>query len=96
LAGDEQHQDTSHGKRHSDYTENEDGEEISPQVTVRLLVPSDQIGCILGKGGQIIQGIRSEIGAQIRVLSNDHIPASDIWRHGSCQKGSSSSVISPP
>lgn len=54
---------------------NEDGEEISPQVTVRLLVPSDQIGCILGKGGQIIQGIRSETGAQIRVLSNDHIPA---------------------
>ncbi|CAN6207503.1 unnamed protein product [Urochloa humidicola] len=53
---------------------NEDSEEV-PQVTVRLLVPSDQIGCIIGKGGHIIQGIRSETGAQIRVLSNDHIPA---------------------
>lgn len=54
---------------------NEDNEEASPQVTVRLLVPSDQIGCIIGKGGHIIQGIRSDTGAQIRVLSNDNIPA---------------------
>ncbi|OEL30902.1 hypothetical protein BAE44_0008079 [Dichanthelium oligosanthes] len=53
----------------------EDSEEVLPQVTVRLLVPSDQIGCIIGKGGHIIQGIRSETGAQIRVLSNDHMPA---------------------
>ncbi|KAK3151751.1 hypothetical protein QOZ80_3AG0250040 [Eleusine coracana subsp. coracana] len=54
---------------------NEDSEEASPQVIVRLLVPSDQIGCIIGKGGHIIQGIRSDTGAQIRVLSKDHIPA---------------------
>jgi poly(rC)-binding protein 3/4 len=54
---------------------NEDSEEVLPQGTVRLLVPSDQIGCIIGKGGHIIQGIRSDTGAQIRVLSNDHIPA---------------------
>ncbi|KAL6878280.1 hypothetical protein ACP4OV_012450 [Aristida adscensionis] len=53
----------------------EDSEDVLPQVTVRLLVPSDQIGCIIGKGGHIIQGIRSETGAQIRVLSNEHIPA---------------------
>ncbi|CAN6319820.1 unnamed protein product [Urochloa humidicola] len=53
----------------------EDSEEALPQVTVCLLVPSDQIGCIIGKGGHIIQGIRSETGAQIRVLGNDHIPA---------------------
>jgi len=69
---------------------NEDGEEISPQVTVRLLVPSDQIGCILGKGGQIIQGIRSETGAQIRVLSNDHIPACAISGDELLQVGNSS------
>ncbi|XP_072990491.1 RNA-binding KH domain-containing protein RCF3 isoform X1 [Typha latifolia] len=47
----------------------------SPQVTVRLLVPSDQIGCIIGKGGQIIQGIRSDTGAQVRILKNEHLPA---------------------
>ncbi|KAL3624021.1 hypothetical protein CASFOL_032837 [Castilleja foliolosa] len=44
------------------------------QVTLRLLVPSDQIGCIIGKGGQIIQNIRSETGAQIRIVKDDHLP----------------------
>ena len=54
---------------------NEENEEGSAQVTVRLLVPSDQIGCIIGKGGHIIQGIRSDTGSQIRVLSNEHLPS---------------------
>lgn len=52
----------------------EDSEEV-PQVTVRLLVPSDQIGCIIGKGGQIVQSIRSETGAQVRIVKDDHLPA---------------------
>uniref|UniRef100_A0A1D1YND2 KH domain-containing protein At4g18375 n=2 Tax=Anthurium amnicola TaxID=1678845 RepID=A0A1D1YND2_9ARAE len=52
----------------------EDIDADTPQVTVRLLVPSDQIGCIIGKGGQIIQGIRSDTGAQIRILKNDIPP----------------------
>lgn len=46
------------------------------QVTVRMLVPSDQIGCVIGKGGQVIQTIRTETRAQIRVLSSEqHLPA---------------------
>lgn len=49
--------------------------EDAPQVTVRLLVPSDQIGCILGKRGQIVQNIHSETGAQIRILKDNHLPA---------------------
>ncbi|KAM3286539.1 KH domain-containing protein HEN4 isoform X1 [Capsicum chacoense] len=49
--------------------------EDAPQITVRLLVPSDQIGCIIGKGGQIVQNIRSETGAQIRILKDNHLPA---------------------
>ncbi|CAL9105253.1 unnamed protein product [Musa textilis] len=53
----------------------EDIDGDNPQVTVRLLVPSDQIGCIIGKGGQIIQGIRSDTGAQVRILKNEHLPA---------------------
>ncbi|PKA57994.1 KH domain-containing protein [Apostasia shenzhenica] len=53
----------------------EDADANFPQVTVRLLVPSDQIGCIIGKGGQIIQGIRSDTSAQIRILKNDHLPS---------------------
>ena len=43
-------------------------------VTCRLLVPSDQIGCIIGKGGQIVQNIRSDTGAQIRILKDEHLP----------------------
>ncbi|KAK4752853.1 hypothetical protein SAY87_021651 [Trapa incisa] len=47
----------------------------SQQVTARLLVPSDQIGCIIGRGGQIVQSIRSDTGSQIRILKDDHLPA---------------------
>ncbi|XP_054825750.1 KH domain-containing protein HEN4-like isoform X2 [Prosopis cineraria] len=44
------------------------------QATAKLLVPSDQIGCVIGKGGQIVQSIRSDTGAQIRILKDDHLP----------------------
>lgn len=44
------------------------------QVTVRMLVPSDQIGCVIGKGGQVVQNIRSETRAQIRILTSEHLP----------------------
>ncbi|GLT56514.1 hypothetical protein SLA2020_295500 [Shorea laevis] len=44
------------------------------QVTARLLVPSDQIGCVIGKGGQIVQNIRGDTGAQIRILKDEHLP----------------------
>lgn len=44
------------------------------QITVRMLVPSDQIGCVLGKGGQVVKNIRSETRAQIRILSDDRLP----------------------
>lgn len=44
-------------------------------VIVRMLVASDQIGCILGKGGQVIQNMRNETHAQIRVLSSEPLPA---------------------
>ncbi|XP_022993579.1 KH domain-containing protein HEN4-like [Cucurbita maxima] len=52
----------------------EESEGVSHQVTARLLVPSDQIGCIIGKGGQIVQNIRTETGALIRILKDDHLP----------------------
>ncbi|KAH7656379.1 K Homology domain-containing protein [Dioscorea alata] len=57
-----------------DSLNDEDADADAPQVTVRLLVPSDQIGCIIGKGGQIVQGIRSDTGAQIRILKSEHLP----------------------
>lgn len=53
----------------------EEDPEEGQQATIRLLVASDQIGCVIGKGGQIIQGFRSDTGAQIRILKNEHLPA---------------------
>ncbi|CAI0405985.1 unnamed protein product [Linum tenue] len=50
------------------------GQVQQKQVTLRMLVPSDQIGCVIGKGGQVIQSIRSETGAQIRILKDEHLP----------------------
>ncbi|KAK9107545.1 hypothetical protein Syun_023556 [Stephania yunnanensis] len=52
----------------------DDDPEGLPQVTIRLLVASDQIGCVIGKGGTIIQNMRSDTGAQIRILKNEHLP----------------------
>ncbi|KAL6012805.1 hypothetical protein ACLOJK_003294 [Asimina triloba] len=46
----------------------------SSAVCVRLLVLSNQVGCILGKGGSVIKQISSESGAQIRVLPRDKLP----------------------
>ncbi|KAJ3673803.1 hypothetical protein LUZ60_005795 [Juncus effusus] len=55
----------------------EEGEAVADpsQITARLLVPSDQIGCVIGKGGTIIQGIRIDTGAQIRIMKDNHLPA---------------------
>lgn len=40
----------------------------------RLLVSSNQIGCLLGKGGAIISEMRKLTGAYIRILGKDQIP----------------------
>nr|XP_043630629.1 KH domain-containing protein HEN4 [Erigeron canadensis] len=45
------------------------------QVTVRLLVSADQIGCVIGKGGQVVQNIRNDTGVEIRILTSEHLPA---------------------
>ncbi|XP_078434373.1 KH domain-containing protein HEN4-like [Wolffia australiana] len=49
--------------------------EIQGLVVCRLLAPSSQVGCVLGKGGKIVEKIRQESGAQIRVLSVEQVPA---------------------
>ncbi|KMZ61799.1 hypothetical protein ZOSMA_4G00880 [Zostera marina] len=53
-----------------------DEEEKGEQQTVvcRLLTLTSQVGCVLGKGGKIVEKIRQESGAHIRVLSKDQIP----------------------
>lgn len=44
-------------------------------VSARLLVPNNLVGCLLGRKGDVIQRLRSETGANIRVLPADHLPA---------------------
>lgn len=51
----------------------EDNNEIS--VTTRLLVPNNLVGCVLGRKGDVIQRLRSEIGASIRVLPPENLPS---------------------
>ncbi|VVB14566.1 unnamed protein product [Arabis nemorensis] len=63
-----------HDRVVADDPQSEDSSEGEQQVTARLLVPSDQIGCILGRGGQIVQNIRSETGAQIRIIKDRNMP----------------------
>ncbi|GFS36865.1 hypothetical protein Acr_00g0048330 [Actinidia rufa] len=44
-------------------------------VTARLLVPNNNtVGCLLGRKGDVIQRLRSDTGANIRVLPADHLP----------------------
>jgi len=52
----------------------EDFDAGSPEVSVRFLVPSDQIGHIIGKGGQTIHSIRNDSEAHVRILKNEHLP----------------------
>lgn len=55
--------------------EGDPGDGMYLQTTqIRLLVPSSQIGCVLGKGGAIITKLREESGAQIRVVGGDQVP----------------------
>ncbi|CAH8327660.1 unnamed protein product [Eruca vesicaria subsp. sativa] len=61
-----------HDRVVADDGDGSDGGEKS--VTAKLLVPSDQIGCVLGKGGQVVQNIRSETGAHIRVSKDRNMP----------------------
>lgn len=43
-------------------------------MLAKLLVSSNQIGCLLGKGGSIIAEMRKSTGAYIRILGKDQTP----------------------
>lgn len=51
-----------------------DNADNDTSVTARLLVPNNLVGCVIGKGGDVIQSLRSETGAVIRVLPPDLLP----------------------
>uniref|UniRef100_A0A8R7P760 K Homology domain-containing protein n=1 Tax=Triticum urartu TaxID=4572 RepID=A0A8R7P760_TRIUA len=48
--------------------------ETAGDVTSRILVPGNQVGCLLGKGGSIIQQLRNDTGAGIRILPSENLP----------------------
>ncbi|XP_050382435.1 KH domain-containing protein At4g18375-like [Argentina anserina] len=52
-------------------TFDDDNENI---VVTRLLVPNNLVGCLLGKHGSVIQRLRNETHANIRVLPADQLP----------------------
>lgn len=56
---------------YSGVTFDDDNENI---VVTRLLVPNNLVGCLLGKRGDVIQRLRSETCANIRVLPADQLP----------------------
>ncbi|KAJ7946791.1 KH domain-containing protein family [Quillaja saponaria] len=43
-------------------------------ATARLVVPSNQVGCLLGKGGAIISEMRKATRTGIRVIGSDQVP----------------------
>lgn len=43
-------------------------------VTARILVPDNQVGCLLGKSGSIVKKLRQETSANIRILGSEHLP----------------------
>ncbi|KAK6152884.1 hypothetical protein DH2020_012523 [Rehmannia glutinosa] len=50
------------------------GNDDETVVSARLLVSNNMVGCLLGRKGDVIQRLRSETGANIRVLPSDHLP----------------------
>lgn len=51
-----------------------DVEGTKSSFVLRLLVLSNQVGCILGKGGSVIKQMSADSGAQIRILPRDKLP----------------------
>ncbi|CAI8591363.1 unnamed protein product [Vicia faba] len=42
-------------------------------VTAQLVVPSNQVGCLLGKGGVVVSEMRRATGASIRIIGTDQV-----------------------
>ena len=47
-------------------------------MIARILVSSNQIGCLIGKGGSIISEMRKLSGAHIRILGKDQVKRSGL------------------
>lgn len=43
-------------------------------VSAQLVISSNQVGCLLGKGGAIISEMRKATGTHIRIIGHDQAP----------------------
>lgn len=43
-------------------------------ISTRVLVPSSQVGCLIGKGGALISEMRSVTKASIRIFQGENVP----------------------
>ncbi|KAL2932895.1 RNA-binding KH domain-containing protein RCF3 [Bienertia sinuspersici] len=63
-------------KNNNEEKNDEEKREINGgNVVCRLLAPNNQVGSVLGRGGKIVEKIRQESGAQVRVLPREQLPA---------------------
>ncbi|KAI3445797.1 hypothetical protein Pfo_002462 [Paulownia fortunei] len=51
-----------------------DSDSKGSPVSARVLVPSNQVGCLLGKGGAIISEMRKVTGAGLRIIGGNQVP----------------------
>ncbi|KAM0895785.1 hypothetical protein ACQ4PT_023601 [Festuca glaucescens] len=87
-----------HDKIAADEDPNEGGgihekPETGGDVTARILVPGNQVGCLLGKGGSIIQQLRNDTGAGIRVLPSENLPQCALKRDELVQISGTPSLV---
>lgn len=43
-------------------------------ISTRVLIPSSQVGCLIGKGGALISEMRSVTKANIRIFQGEDVP----------------------
>ncbi|KAL0384399.1 UNVERIFIED_CONTAM: KH domain-containing protein HEN4 [Sesamum radiatum] len=51
-----------------------DSDSKGSPVSARVVVPSNQVGCLLGKGGAIISEMRKVTGAALRIFAGNQVP----------------------
>ena len=47
---------------------------MGAQITARLLISPNQMGCLLGKGGSIIADMRKVTGAYMKIVGDEQVP----------------------
>lgn len=51
-----------------------DSDSKGPTVSARVIVSSNHVGCLLGKGGAVIDEMRKVSGAGLRIIVGNQVP----------------------